>query len=56
MTTETQTGTGDCPTHGTVEAVRDIPDIQFPFIVFALRRWLARRKPYRCPTCGADVT
>ena len=30
MATETQTTHGDCPTHGTVEATREIPRITFP--------------------------
>ena len=55
MATETQTTAGDCPTHGTVEATRDIPRITFPAIVTAIRRAIAKRRPYRCPTCGAAV-
>jgi hypothetical protein len=30
--------------------------MQFPFIVYAIRRQLARRRPFHCPKCGADVT
>jgi hypothetical protein len=55
MATETQTATGDCPTHGQVEATREIPRITFPPIFTAIRRSLAKRRPYRCPTCGAEV-
>jgi hypothetical protein len=55
MATETQTATGDCPTHGTVDAVREIPVVTFPPIITAVRRALAKRRPYRCPTCGAQV-
>ena len=56
MATETQTTTGDCPTHGTVEATRDIPRVTFPPIVTAVLRSRAkRRRPFRCPTCGATV-
>jgi hypothetical protein len=55
MATETQTAIGDCPTHGTVEATRELPGITFPFIVNSVRRSLAKRRPYRCPTCGAAV-
>jgi len=54
-TIERQTRSGVCPTHGTVEAARDIPRWQFPFIVYAVKRWSARRKPYRCPECGSPV-
>jgi hypothetical protein len=53
--TETQTRTGHCPTHGTVEATREVPRIRFPFIVFAVGRALAKRRPFLCPTCGSRV-
>ncbi len=56
MPTETQVQTGECPTHGTVEATRDVPKPHFPFVVYGVRRMLATRKAYRCPTCGAAVT
>ena len=56
MATETQTAPGLCPTHGDVEATRQIPRITFPPIITAARRALAKRRPYRCPTCGSAVT
>ena len=58
MATETQTATGDCPTHGTVEATREIPRVTFPPIITSVLRSRAkRRRPFLCPTCGAeDVT
>ena len=56
MATQTQIRTGTCPTHGTVEAMREMPRPGFPFVVFAIRRLVASRRPYRCPTCGAAVT
>jgi hypothetical protein len=55
MATETQTAIGDCPNHGEVEGTRDIPRMAFPPLITAVRRALARRRPYRCPTCGAPV-
>jgi predicted RNA-binding Zn-ribbon protein involved in translation (DUF1610 family) len=55
MATETQTAFGYCPTHGEVEATREIPKITFPPIITAIRRSLAKRRPYLCPTCGAEV-
>lgn len=56
MATETQTTTGDCPTHGTVEAAREIPRVTFPPIITAVLRAIAkRRRPYRCPTCNTKV-
>jgi hypothetical protein len=55
MATETETITGDCPTHGIVEATRDIPEMAFPPLITAVRRAVARRRPYRCPICGTPV-
>jgi len=55
MPTETQTTIGDCPTHGEVRATREIPAISWPLIVSGIRRASAKRRPYRCPTCGASV-
>ncbi|MDP9331355.1 MAG: hypothetical protein M3P11_12035 [Actinomycetota bacterium] len=55
MTPEVQTRSGRCQTHGTVQATRDIPKLQFPFIVYAVTRWLAKRRPFLCPQCGEPV-
>lgn len=56
MATEVETKPGHCATHGAVEATREIPARGFPLIVSTARRYFARRRPYRCPTCGAQVT
>ena len=56
MATEVQTKSGRCATHGTVEATREVPKPQFPFVIFAARHLLAERRPFRCPTCGEPVT
>ena len=56
MASEVQTRTGRCDAHGTVEATRQMPRPQFPFLFYAVRRALAARRPFRCPTCGAPVT
>lgn len=56
MAKEVQTQTGQCPTHGTVEATREMPGMGFPIIYFAVVRALAKRKPFSCPECGAPVT
>jgi hypothetical protein len=55
MATETETQTGRCATHGTVQATRDIPKMEFPFIYYALVRSRARHKPFLCPECGTAV-
>jgi hypothetical protein len=56
MANEVQTQRGTCPTHGDVEATRTLPRPSFPFVVYAIRRSLAQRRPYRCPDCGSPVT
>jgi hypothetical protein len=56
MATETQTAVGDCPTHGEVQGTREIPKVTFPPLITAVQRAIVkRRRPYRCPTCGAEV-
>jgi hypothetical protein len=56
MKTEVETQAGTCPTHGRVEGTREIPRPSFPFVVYAVRRWRARREPYRCPICSAPLS
>jgi hypothetical protein len=56
MASEVQTRTGRCPTHGTVEATREVPRPHFPFVVYGVRRLLANRRPFRCPECGSSTT
>jgi hypothetical protein len=56
MPTELQTRTGSCPEHGVVQATREVPASGFPWVVSAVRRWIAKRRSYRCPTCGNPVT
>ena len=55
MAKEVQTQTGQCATHGTVQATREIPGTGFPFVVFAVWRAIAKRRPFHCPDCGAAV-
>jgi hypothetical protein len=55
MAKEIQTRAGRCATHGTVEATREIPRMGFPFVVYAIWRTAAQRRPFRCPECGAAV-
>ena len=55
MATEIQTQTGRCSTHGTVQATREIPQMGFPYALYAIRRAVARRRPFLCPECGAAV-
>jgi hypothetical protein len=55
MASEVQTQRGRCATHGDVLATREIPRMGFPFIVFAIRRAIAKKRPYLCPECGSPV-
>jgi hypothetical protein len=55
MATEVQTHAGQCSAHGTVEATREVPEMGFPFIVYAIRRAIAQRRAFQCPECGAAV-
>jgi hypothetical protein len=55
MAAEIQTRTGRCSTHGTVDATRNLPQIRFPYIIYAVLRSVAKRRPFRCPTCQAPV-
>lgn len=56
MATTVETRTGTCPTHGRVEAERRLPKLTFPFLVTLAMRSFAKRKPFRCPDCGAPVS
>lgn len=55
MATAKQIRTGRCPTHGTVQATREVPETHFPYIIYGIRRLIATRRPFRCPTCGTPA-
>ena len=55
MASDIETRSGGCPAHGTVEGTREVPRLSFPFVVNAIRRYLARRRPFRCPECGNPI-
>jgi hypothetical protein len=46
---------GQCPTHGLVQATKPVPRVRFPFLVFGVLRLWAMQRPYRCPACGGRV-
>ncbi len=52
---ETESRSGRCATQGTVEATRQLPKLGFPYLYFAIARSLAKRRPFRCPTCSEPV-
>ena len=55
MAKELQARAGRCATHGNVDATREVPAMGFPFVVYGVWRALAKRRPFRCPECGAAV-
>ena len=55
MAKEVQTQAGQCPTHGAVEATREIPKLGFPYVFYASWRAIAQRRPFLCPECGATI-
>ena len=55
MAKETETQAGQCPSHGNVQGTREIPEMGFPFVYFAIARSLAKRRPFKCPECGAAL-
>jgi hypothetical protein len=55
MAKEIQTQSGQCATHGTVEATREVPELGFPYVFYAAWRAVARRRPFVCPECRAAV-
>jgi hypothetical protein len=50
-----RTATGNCPTHGMVRAVKELPRPGWPFVVYLGKRIAAERSPYRCPECNEPV-
>ena len=56
MATRTETRFGTCPDHGAVEGIRELPRPSFPFIIYGIRLFLARRKPFRCPSCTQPLS
>jgi hypothetical protein len=55
MAKEVQTLAGRCSAHGTVAARREVPEMGFPYVIYAIRRAVAQRRPFLCPECGAAV-
>ena len=53
---ETRTRQGTCRTHGRVQAEKQLPKINVPFVITAPARGFAAIRPYRCPACGAKVS
>ena len=55
MPDRTEVRPGTCPEHGTVQAVKEIPAVHFPFLVWAFRRATVGFRAFRCPECDSKV-
>jgi hypothetical protein len=53
--TKQLTKTGTCPTHGSVEGVKEVPAFKAPGLFWAIASLGNPFKPYRCPQCGQPV-
>jgi hypothetical protein len=53
---ETRTRKGTCDTHGEVRAVKEVPKLEFPFVITGVARCFAGLRPHRCPECGAKMS
>ena len=53
--TQTRTRAGQCPTHGSVQAVKEVPVFRPPGLFWAFQSLGSAFKPYRCPECGAKA-
>jgi ABC-2 type transport system ATP-binding protein len=42
-------------THYMDEATREVPKMGFPFVVYAIWRAVAQRRPFLCPECGVAI-
>jgi len=53
--TTTKTKSGSCPTHGTVQAVKEVPAFAAPGLFWLFQYLAATRRPYLRPQCGQAV-
>lgn len=53
--TTQKTKSANCPQHGTVQAVKDVPVFKMPGLFWAAQMLGSSFKPYRCPQCGASA-
>jgi len=53
--TKQVTKSGTCATHGSVEAVKDVPVFKAPGLFWAIQSLATPFKSYRCPQCGQPV-
>jgi len=54
--TTQKTKMGNCATHGSVQAVKEVPAFSPPGVFYAIKSLANPFRPYRCPQCGARVS
>ena len=54
--TKQVTRAGTCPTHGSVQGVKEVPVFKAPGLFWAIQSLGTPFKPYRCPQCGQKVS
>ena len=54
--TKQVTKPGTCSTHGSVEAVKEVPVFRAPGLFWAVKSLASPFKRYSCPQCGAPVS
>ncbi len=56
METRQKTREGTCPTHGSVQGVKEVPVFKAPGLFWAIKSLGTLSAPFRCPQCGSKVT
>jgi hypothetical protein len=54
--TKQKTKQATCPTHGSVQATKDVPVFSPPGVFWAMKSLGSPLKPYRCPQCGERLS
>ena len=54
--TKQMTKAGTCPTHGSVQGVKEVPAFKAPGLFWAMKSLASPFKGYRCPQCGQKVS
>jgi hypothetical protein len=53
---EIRTQNAECSQHGVVEAVKEVPRVRFPFLIYGPLHIIGNARSFRCPECGAKTT
>jgi hypothetical protein len=54
--TKVKTKAGTCPTHGSVQATKEVPVFTPPGLFYVFKVMGSAFEPYRCPQCGSKVS